>query len=323
MSKTETARDYRLKYGDDTPIRKLSRIMYRENRLLFKDEEEARSFIRYIERGRGRGSGKNRLLGTARDQQRPINPYKIPQSEELNYRPFVISGYNRVGILSDMHIPFHNLEATTRAIGCLKKEKIDALLLLGDMIDAHTLSKFLINPNSKKFKYELDAFKDMINVFEKNLGCKIFFKIGNHEERYEKFLYQKSAELEGIDEFKFENIIKARARGIEVIGDKRVIKLNGLSGIHGHEYGDSRSSNNVAKRLYLKAKTSAFQGHSHTTDEYNTVDINGKTVTTWSVGCLCELHPPFMPLNNWNHGFAIVDLDKNGNEYEFRNKRIG
>jgi hypothetical protein len=29
-----------------------------------------------------------------------------------------------------------------------------------------------------------------------------------------------------------------------------------------------------------------------------------------------------MPLNKWNHGCAIVELDANGEDYEFRNKRI-
>jgi hypothetical protein len=29
-----------------------------------------------------------------------------------------------------------------------------------------------------------------------------------------------------------------------------------------------------------------------------------------------------MPLNKWNHGFAIVDLDDNGTDFEVRNKRI-
>jgi hypothetical protein len=45
-------------------------------------------------------------------------------------------------------------------------------------------------------------------------------------------------------------------------------------------------------------------------------------ITTWSLGCMCELHPPYMPLNKWNHGFAIVDLDDNGTDFEVRNKRI-
>jgi len=74
--------------------------------------------------------------------------------------------------------------------------------------------------------------------------------------------------------------------------------------------------------LYLRGKTSAFQGHNHSTSEHTEPDMNGKITTTFSIGCLSELHPMYMPLNKWNHGCADVDLDPNGEDYEFRNKRI-
>ena len=74
--------------------------------------------------------------------------------------------------------------------------------------------------------------------------------------------------------------------------------------------------------LFLKAKTSCFQGHNHQTSEHTEPTLTGKMVTTWSLGCLCELHPAYMPLNRWNHGFAIVDLGANKDDFEFRNKRI-
>jgi hypothetical protein len=48
--------------------------------------------------------------------------------------------------------------------------------------------------------------------------------------------------------------------------------------------------------------------------------MNGNITTTWSVGCLSELHPMYMPLNKWNHGFAIVDIDKE--DFQVTNKRI-
>lgn len=61
--------------------------------------------------------------------------------------------------------------------------------------------------------------------------------------------------------------------------------------------------------LFNKAKTSAICGHHHQTSENNERDLNGKMITTWSCGCLCELSPDYMPINRWNHGFAIVKID--------------
>jgi len=321
MNKTETAKQYRVTYGDDMPTLKLARIMYRENNLLFKDVEDARGRLRYIEGKYGKQpSGKTQY---PKSPDRPRNPYNLPASDETDYTPYKITGCKRVGILSDIHVPYHNVESLSVAIGELKRLKIDGLLLNGDTIDCHKLSRYVKDPKKRDFATELSVFKQLFEVLQNQLKCRIFFKIGNHEERYQNFLLEKAKELVGVEEFDFENILKARASGIEVIGGKRVVKLNELNGIHGHEYiGGISAPVNVARGLYLRGKVSAFQGHNHSTSEHTESDMDGKLTTTWSIGCLSELHPEYMPLNKWNHGFAWVELDNNGKDYQFHNKRI-
>ena len=44
-------------------------------------------------------------------------------------------------------------------------------------------------------------------------------------------------------------------------------------------------------------------------------------MSTWSTGCLCDLHPDYRPLNNWNHGFAIVEVAKDGT-FQVQNKTV-
>ncbi len=109
---------------------------------------------------------------------------------------------------------------------------------------------------------------------------------------------------------------------MDVVGEKRVIKANKLNIIHGHEYPSVFSPVNIARGLYMKGKVSAMQGHNHQSSTHVETDMNGDIVTTWSLGCLCELNPAYMPLNKWNHGFAIVDLSDNGKEFHVRNFRI-
>jgi len=311
MNKSDVARQYREKYGKEMPTLKLARIMHSQNKLTFNDVEDARTSLRYIEGKKGADSLK-KVRGSefAMKDARPYNPYNLPTSDETVYEPYYIKGHSRVGILSDIHVPYHNIEALTAAITYLKKQKVDGLLLNGDAIDCHRLSRFVKDPNKRNFKQELDTFKQLFDVLEKQLKCKIYFKTGNHEARYQQFLMEKAAELMGIEEFTFSAIIQSRARGIEIIDDKRVMKLNSLNGIHGHEYvGGISAPVNIARGLYLKGKTSAFQGHNHATSEHTESDMNGKVTTTWSIGCLSELHPAYMPLNKWNHGCADVDLD--------------
>ena len=322
---TQIAREYRTKYPD-YPTKKLARIMYAENNLSFRDEEGARTCLRYVEGKQGAEYKKYAVSvspNLVRDEVRPRNPYNLPTSDETAFEPYIFKGHKKILILSDIHVPYHSISAITAALQYAKKSKPDALLLNGDTIDCHRLSRFIKDPKKRNFKLELDTFRALFDVFEKELKCKIYFKIGNHEERYEHFLYENAGELVGIVEFEFENIIKARARGIEMIGDKRPMKFNNLWGIHGHEYvGGISAPVNPARGLFLKSKVSCFQGHNHQSSEHTEPTLTGKMVTTWSLGCLSELHPAYMPLNKWNHGFAEVDLDENGEDFEFHNKRI-
>lgn len=323
MTKTEIAKEYRRTHGPDMPTRKLARIMYADHNLLFTDIEDARRTLRYIEGKNGsrdRSRAKNQHAEFVRDEDRPKNPYNLPESYESTYEPYHITG-RRVLVLSDIHIPYHSIPALTVALEWAEERKPDTILLNGDTLDAHQLSRFVRDPNKRSFAQELEAFRWFIGVLRDTFEAKIIFKIGNHEERYEHFLMQKAGELHGIEEFKLENIIRSRAADVEVVGGKRIIKAGGLNIIHGHEFGTSFFSPvNVARGLFLRGKVSAMQGHNHQTSEHTETDMNGNTTTTWSTGCLSELRPDYLPINKWNHGFAWVDID--GDEFEVENKRI-
>jgi predicted phosphodiesterase len=313
------ARKYREIHGWEMPTLKLARIMYNDNKLAFKNIDSARLSLRRIEGKLGPRSRKSKSAVIV--PERPKNPYNLPQSDEAVYEPYVLN-HKRVLILSDIHIPYHSVEAVTAALDFAKAEKPDAVLLNGDTIDFFQLSRFCKEPGKRSFAHELAAFKQFFEVLQKQFhNSKFYFKLGNHEERYNHFLWMKAGELDGVNEFKLEEIIKARAEGIEVIGDKRIIKAGELNIVHGHEFGGSVFSPvNVARGLYLRAKVSAIQGHNHQSSEHTETDMNGNIKTTWSTGCLSELHPAYLPINKWNHGFAMCDID--GDTFEVRNKRI-
>jgi predicted phosphodiesterase len=320
--KADIAREYRSKYPD-MPSLKLARIMYNKNVEAFKDVEDARSKLRYIE-GKQGTIDRKKVAKTEhiKTEPRPYNPYKLPESDETSYEPYIISGNKRILLLSDIHIPYHSITAITAALDYGKKIKPDIVLLNGDTLDFHGLSRFARDPRKRSFADELNSFKAFMEILEKTFPkAKKVLKIGNHEERYLHFLWQKAGELHGVEEFELESIIKARANGIDIVGEKRIIKAGGLNIIHGHEFSSGFFSPvNVARGLYLRGKTSAIQGHNHATSEHTEPDMNNKITTTWSVGCLCELHPAYMPLNKWNQGLADIQLD--GENFNVDNKRI-
>lgn len=322
-ARLDCCRMYRDKYGIDFPTSTLAKVIYEENKLLFRDKEDARLALRYLE---GKAGSRNYRSYTKSskyfmEKNRSSNPYALPESEETNYDPFILNA-KRVLLLSDIHIPYHSVDALTAALEFAEDENPDCILLNGDTLDFHGLSRFVKDPKKRSVAHELQAFQQFMDVLKRLFpSSKIIFKVGNHEERYQHFLWTRAAELTDVKEFDFQNIIKARAEGIEFVTDKRIINLNGLNIIHGHEFSTGFFSPvNVARGLFLRAKTSAIQGHNHQTSEHTESDMNGKITTTWSVGCLCELHPAYSPINKWNWGFAIIDSAEDG--FEVRNKRI-
>jgi predicted phosphodiesterase len=309
--------EYREKYGWDMPTRKLARIAYEQNKLTFPTMEAVRLTLSRIE---GKRITKTRYKNVQQIPNRVINPYNLPKSDETVYDNYIINA-KRLLVLSDIHIPYHSIQALTACFDFAKKEKPDAILLNGDTLDFFGLSRYAKDPKGRSFAHELRTFQEFMEVIKKQFNAKLYFKVGNHEERYFHFLWMKAHEIVGVEEFELENIIHARAEGIEIIKDKRIIKAGDLNIVHGHEFGGSVFSPvNIARGLFLRGKVSAMQGHNHQTSEHTESNMNGDITTTFSTGCLSELHPAYLPINKWNHGFAIIDIDKE--YFDVRNKRI-
>lgn len=318
-NKSEIARKYRSEYPD-MPTLALARIVKKENEVVFKDVEDARSTLRYIEGKQGEKHRK-KVVNTEyyKKETRPMNPY--PKSLAKDFKPFIIKGSKKIGIISDLHIPYHDEDAVYEAINKLKEFGIDLLLLNGDIIDFYQLSNFIKDQTKKGISYEINMLKKFLDLFEKELKCKIIYKLGNHEERYDRFLMQRAPELLEMKDYTIEKALGCTERNIEVVKEKRTIKVSQLNIIHGHELGLLSTAVNPARALFLKAKTNVIEGHYHRTSEHNGKDLEGKIKVAWSMGCLCHLNPEYRPHNEWEHGYALVEIEDEKN-FKVHNKRI-
>jgi hypothetical protein len=320
-SKADLCRQYRDEYGMEMPTLKLARIIFEKESLLFKNVESVRTILRFIEGKAGIKQENYYINKPYITENRVKNPYHLPKAEVIDYEPFILNA-NRVLILSDIHLPYHCNESLTASIEMGVKMDVDAILLNGDTLDFFMLSRFAKDPKGRSFAHELKTFAEFIVVIKTIFPkAQIYFKHGNHEERYNHYLWMKAGELEGVEEFKLDEIIQRRAPGVIIIGDKRIIKAGDLNVIHGHEFGGNIFSPvNIARGLFLKAKVAAMQGHNHQTSEHTERDMNGKITTTYSLGCLCQLSPAYLPLNKWNNGAAVVEIS--GNDFNVNNFRI-
>lgn len=328
-TRTQVVLDY-LERFPDLPTMTLAKKIYKDQSILFKSAEHVRYSIRYF---RGQcGANNVKRLSTRKFITKPgematkhgvPNPFGLPETEEKEWEIFEIpKGNNNILMLSDVHIPYHNIEALTKCVEYGKAEKVNAVYLNGDIMDCYQLSRFVKDPRLRSFAQELEDTRRFLQVLGDELQCPIYYKIGNHEKRYEDFLKLKAPELLDISEFKLEILLRFGEYGVTMIEDKQLAKAGKLSILHGHEFGRSVFSPvNPARGYYNRAKKSMIAGHNHQTSEHSEKSLDGEVVTVWSTGCLCELRPDYMPFNKWNHGAAHIIVNKDGS-YEVNNFRI-
>jgi hypothetical protein len=334
MNKSDVARSFRDKYGMEMPTKKLARIIYEAHPLMFKDVEDARQRLRYIEGKSGDGHKRKCITESkyAMKESRPYNPYSLPPSEEKEYVPHIIEGPQRIAALFDIHCPYHSIEALTAALEWLKAQEPTIVVIGGDFFDFYGLSRFLKDPDKRSPAEEIRTGIELLKAIYVALKPKqVIFKMGNHDERFEHFLWQKMGEMSGLQdleemkEITLENILRKRLGSefpLAFVGDKRIIKAGNLNITHGHEFPSGISSPvNIARGLYLRAKANTICGHHHRSSSHVETNINDEMVVTHSVGCLCELNPLYMPINSWNHGVALIELPEDGQAY-VHNKRI-
>jgi len=327
--KGEMAVKYLIRFKD-TPIRSLAKKLYTENSKLYRDVDDARGVLKHhagLDGAKRRKSLKNpealRPVKTPQELAQKHNPLRLPESFEDNWTPYVMPSLTRrLLILSDIHLPYHNIEALELAIQYGIEMGADSVLLNGDTLDCYSLSKYEKDPRKRGFSDELESGRQLLAYLRQEFdGCPIYFKMGNHEERYERYLSFKAPELLDCSEFKLDMLLRFGEYGVQLITDKRIIKAGKLSIMHGHEFFGGGAGVNPARGYFMRSKESVLCGHNHQTSEHTEPTLSGDIITAWSTGCLSELHPMYMPVNKWNLGFAFVEIETDGT-FKVHNKRI-
>jgi len=307
----------------DTPSLTLAKKLFTEYPEVYNSQEHARTFIRIIRGQKGSFDRKHASDKSLFDAKpRPLNPFVLPKSYAKKRRHIELKG-TKFLMLYDIHIPYQDNEALTVAINEGIRQGCDAVILGGDALDCHMISDFVKDPRKRKFKDELYAMRQFVDTLRGQFpNAHIYYKEGNHEERYWRYMRVKAPELFDIDAFDFASLCHLDKHNITWIDGKSKLNIGKLSIFHGHEFGKQfLPSVNVARGLFMKTKVSAMCGHHHQTAEHNERDANGKFITCWGVGCLSELSPDYNPYSKYNHGFAIVEKGTNGS-YSVKNHRI-
>lgn len=294
----------------------LARIIYNENNELFNSVEHARTLIRYQKGALGELQRKKIPLKDKTPLGSEFKNYFPEGIQEVNVEEFVIPSSKSVGIITDLHIPFHDEKAIMKACAILKD--VESLVLLGDCWDAYFISRFEPNPMIRtrllNTQTELEILNKCLQSLREIFDCPIYYKIGNHEDRWEKYLRMRAPELLDMDFTDIKTLLKFGELKIQCIDSHQIIRYGDYFLMHGHEFGDRGDARFVAKNKLQKMKRSVKKeslnlifGHHHRTDHWVEQTVEGVESESWAIGGLLNLNPAYRPLNAWNHGCMRID----------------
>lgn len=224
-----------------------------------------------------------------------------------------VSGSHKVLVLADVHIPFQNNDSIKKAIEVGKKLKPDIVVLLGDILDCVSISRFIKRTDERDFNKEVLAARKFLESITKTFkGCKFYYLEGNHEQRISHYLLTHADALANLDELSLPSLLHLKQWGITFLPCEQILQIGKITLTHGNLLKGTCSMF-PARSLYMSAKCSAMIGHAHRESAYTCRSLTGEVYKTYSVGCLSTLSPSYAVFNDFTAGCATVETDRQGN----------
>ena len=315
-SNTNIILDYLEKFPN-APSRTIAKKIYNENSAFFRDAENVYFRVRYY-RGQTGSTNRDKLKNTKFQKELKvkvmIQKLQLPESHTKVRNSFTFpTGCKKLGVFGDVHIPYHDNTALEVMFKKFEEEKVDSIFINGDLLDFYQLSFHEKDPREVHFKGEIEAGKEFLAYIRNRFpDIPIYYITGNHENRFERYLRIKASELLDIDECRLDVILHVAEYRIEYLPFRSKV----VFGDYTIEHGDKiPGAGGVvpARTLLMRLKSNSIVNHFHKSSE-SSQRIYGvgepTNIRAYSLGCMCDLAPEYMEINEWNHGFCIMSKIK-------------
>jgi hypothetical protein len=288
--------------------------------------EQVRRALREI---RGRMGKHNRERHQNKEfhlppEKRLYDPYNIPDTDATNKEDYKLNIRKGNWLwLFDGHFPFHDPDAINVALEYGDKRGLNGIGLGGDWLDFAQISKFCADPEARSPSEEIAILREFLVSLRKSFKrIPIIYEEGNHEQRWKIWWWTHGKLLGNAESKKLEGELKLDELNIKWLPTERVVVYKELAIMHGHQLLKGASTPiSPARTAYLKTNEITALGHLHKSSEYTFTTRRDKLVTCWSAGCLCNLHPDYAPVNQWNLGFQLLTVEDD-KVWRIENKRI-
>lgn len=208
-------------------------------------------------------------------------------------------------VASDIHIPFQDQLAVKAFLTYCAKKQPEVIVLNGDVLDMFMLSRFTKGEGRNPLE-EITECRQLLETLRALCSnALIYYVIGNHETRLERYVLNKAPELASLveDVFSILKVQDFKIRGCAslTVNDNLVFKHGTLLG--------NKSGLSAIKEMEA-SYMSGVSGHTHRLCKY-IARKSGKKFFWIESGCLCDLNPEYMVNPNWQQGICTVEI-RNG-----------
>lgn len=237
-----------------------------------------------------------------------LDNFGIEESIGKEYTSHKIeSQFKKVGIMSDVHVPFHSMSALTCVIKYFREEKIDCLIMNGDIFDFYSISRHEKEKDLRDFAKEIEMGRNFLQKIRDLFPTiPIYYKMGNHEARWQKYLNEQAEEFAALHEMQFEQFFRLDKLNMIYIPDWQGIELADLLILHGQEL--MAGGMNPSQSTFNKTFCNTLIGHVHRTTSTIKKDGFKNFIHSYSTGCLTQLSPKYYPFAQHNWGAALVNI---------------
>lgn len=191
---------------------------------------------------------------------------------------------HRIHITPDLHYPFQNNDVIAYIIDLAKG--CDTIIQIGDGLEAYGVSSHKKNPairhtlNDEAKQYRTQFWRPLR---EQNPKARLIQIIGNHEERIERYTWQKAPELYDIPGVSIGRLIHAERYQIEVHPRSGLL-------IAGYriKHGDTARTIGSARSEMLAHRSNGISAHTHRCEHETLIDAEGYRTDWYSIGHACR-----------------------------------
>lgn len=238
--------------------------------------------------------------------------WALTNKEVIRAKPLqlLIAEAERVLVLNDIHIPYHDPIAVEAALAYGERLNPTIVLLNGDVIDFYQISRYIKRPTHHNVETEIQQTRTFLEDLRLRFpDARILYKQGNHEQRLEHYIITSAREIYTLIGDLLANKLDFARLGIEYHED--IFQLGKLWILHGHEKPNGGDPEYVTNVIFKYVLDHFIVGHFHRTQEKIFRRINGDTF--WG-GALGYLAGPmdYAPLNKWNQGVGALVFKTDG-----------